>query len=223
MNLLSHYYLDAEKGRPYYNTGLVMPDLMGSFKKGWKPPKSVFFNNNYQKELYSGMLQHQETDRQFHASLFFTHAIPDIRKIFEKNGLKLPGVRLFFVAHIMLELMLDRLILLDSMAYADNFYSDINKVDVEQITEFFQVDTMNGEYNFSGFFQKFRDAKYIYNYVGDENFIYALNRIMKRAAQPVFEGENIVALFKNAIFEVEKYLAPDYLRHFDELKEKSKA
>ena len=119
--------------------------------------------------------------------------------------------------------MLDRLILLNSTAYADSFYRDIDMIDTLEINDFLLPGTLNGEYRFSDFFQKFREAKYIYKYTEDESFIYALNRIMKRASQPVFEGETAISSLKISIFEVEKHLAPVYLQHFEELKQKTKA
>jgi len=222
MNILSHYFLDAKAGKPYYNAGLVMPDLMGSFRRGWKPARSapdISLKPEF-KEFSEGMQQHQMVDRQFHSSAFFTNEIPFIRKVLEQNGLKLPGVRLFFVAHIMLELMLDRLILLDSNKSADLFYHDIEAIDINEVNAFFDPGLNEGGHSFSDFFTRFREAKYIYNYVKDDDFIYALNRIMKRASQPVFEGDSVVDQLKKSIFEVETHLAPVYLEHFEELKQK---
>ena len=85
MNFASHFFLDGIEGRPYYNFGLVLPDLASIFKRGWRiaDRNNVQEMNQRNMDIFSGILKHYELDAIFHQSMFFnehTKMIKDLLK-----------------------------------------------------------------------------------------------------------------------------------------------
>lgn len=219
MNFLSHHFADAIDSEHYYNLGLVLPDLLGSVQRRWRLPASFDLTDDdvFTERIAEGTSRHLNVDAYFHSSAFFKEFTAIIREIFAKHKLDLPGVRLFFVAHIFLELMLDRLILLNHSAASPNFYYDLSQIENEMLKPFFKVTGVENVSKFTDFFERFQTLKYLNHYIKDESLFYALNRIMQRAGQPVF-GEEMKPNFIDARMETQEQLSKEYLKIFEELK-----
>lgn len=219
MNFLSHHFADAIENEHYYNLGLVLPDMMGTVQRRWRLPSSFALHEDdvFTERIAEGTSRHLNVDAYFHSSAFFKEFTAIIREVFKKNKLDLPGVRLFFVAHIFLELMLDRLIILNYSAASPNFYFDLSKIENELLKPFFKLAGVENVTKFMDFFERFQTLKYLNHYIEDESLLYALNRIMQRAGQPVF-GEEVKQNFFDTTLETQEKLSKEYLKIFEELK-----
>jgi hypothetical protein len=192
MNYISHYFLDAMPGTPYYNFGLSLPDMMGTAARGWKPaPVHVSAESGEQGEIAAGVLAHLEADRIFHNAGFFKAGCSDIRVLFEQEGLAIPGIRMFFLVHIFLEMMLDRIIVRNRPEVAQAFYDDIARIDEKFAMDFIAADGTNAVERFPLFFSRFREHKYLLSYIQDESLFFATNRILNRTGQPAFPDERM--------------------------------
>ncbi|MGZ5244902.1 MAG: hypothetical protein ACXWDO_01700 [Bacteroidia bacterium] len=217
MNYLSHYFLDVQAGKPYHNFGLVLPDMLGVALRGWKPDfNKIIFEQDSHLNLVEGIRKHHIADAFFHSSLFFTSNAHTIRKILEANNFSQAGTRLFFVAHIFLEFMLDRIIMQQHTDIAKHFYIDIDMVKDELLLPFF-INTQTEAGSFFNFLNSFRKHQYLYAYLEPESFFYALNRTLQRAKQQPFP-ETLMQDFINVIYETELLLKPVYESFFAEMR-----
>lgn len=214
MNYLSHYFLDAQAGKPYHNFGLVLPDMMGASVRGWKPDlqKSVFGQAQH-IHLVEGIQKHHLADKFFHSSAFFTQHTQQIRKLFEANNFLQPGTKLFFVAHIFLEFMLDRIIMQQHTKLAKHFYEDVDMVEDNLLLPFF-AQTQTETAGFFHFLQNFRKHRYLYAYLSDDSLFYSLNRTLQRAKQQPFPEALLNVAFPEVIRQTENILKPVYKEFF---------
>lgn len=219
MNFLAHFFFDGRLNKPYYNMGLVLPDLMGISERGWKihqMPKDEDINAEG-KALKNGIQYHHQMDEFFHNSDFFNAATTQIKAIF-RNSINTQRYRLFFVAHIFLELMMDRLIVNADPTTAKRFYQELNQVKYDQLKAFFNHTPIGLRQHFRGFLQQFLQKRYVLNYTDNQSMIYALNRIFERVGHPVFEGKKVKMKLNSVIFETENYIESHWKNLVKEMK-----
>ncbi len=192
MNLLSHYAADSRTGESAYNFGLILPDLISAQQRGWKlhelpadmhPSLDVL-------DIISGMQQHLKRDAQFHSSEAFRSHTHEIRIILENQGMAelLPrDIRLFFLAHIFYELMLDRQILAEGLSQANKLYTDIESVPRTSLSELLiLVGFTEPLERFFHFLDRFLEHRYIYRYIHNDDMVYAITRICSRLSAEEF-------------------------------------
>lgn len=208
MNFLAHFFFDGRLNAPYFNMGLVLPDLMGISERGWKIhhlPKDDNLSPET-KALKEGIEHHHQMDHFFHNSHFFRDSTEQIKTRFRQNSLDFPDHRLFFVAHIFLELMMDRIIVKADAQTAHHFYQELSQVRYSKLTAFFEEASVKANNHFPKFLGRFLEYRYALNYPDDQSLVYSLNRIFERVGHPGFEGAGILKRLNSVIFEVEKYL-----------------
>ncbi len=188
MNYLTHYIVDHKIGNPNFNFGLALPDLVNIAKRGWRPINHSFpVREQNVNEIYAGFQQHVAADASFHNSEIFDTHTRRLRQELETQGLNQPGIKLFFVAHVMLEMMIDRHIIITRRHIAEQFYTDISMVAEDDIHSFFRGSGNATPDRFFEYFNRFKESQYLYRYAEDEGLFYALNRLLKRTGQPEFE------------------------------------
>ncbi|MEL6651188.1 MAG: hypothetical protein AAFQ87_10335 [Bacteroidota bacterium] len=193
MNFLSHYYLDRDVDNPYFTVGVSTPDLVSIFnrrvrlkannmpdiKSGEVSPEQVAF--------YNGILQHFEADRIFHTSDFFKEETELISRrlttIFGAERIS----RGFFVAHVFLEILLDKILIEHDRSLADTYYRHLNEVGVARSAELTQWAVQQQIPRYLGFFERFVDRQYLYHYADWQEVIIVLRRILMRVSIHRFE------------------------------------
>ncbi|MCX6352427.1 MAG: hypothetical protein NTX03_11280 [Bacteroidetes bacterium] len=225
MNILSHYYLDGIAAKPYYNLGLVFPDLIGGFHRGWRltslelsKSSKLLESYNWHQDLHNGCLRHFEVDRRFHNVQSFTDCTRHIRILMDEKDIQQYSIRSFFGAHILYELLLDRLIIKQNIKVADDFYASLEAVNPGKLSIFLKENNTMRHDDFMAFFTKFKESKYIYRYADDEGLFYAFKRIMMRAGLPELPN-TATQLFESISFEAENYIASKFISIFEELKQ----
>jgi len=219
MNYLTHYLVDHKKDKPLYNFGLALPDLVNVSQRGWKTSKENTFytSSNHVKEIWEGYQQHLIADAAFHNIPLFTTHSKRIRMELEKAGLSAPGVRLFFAAHVLLEMLIDRHIVKTRKPMVDEFYNDINFVNEPVINSFFVESGTQMPPNFLEFFNRFRESKYLFEYEKDSGLFYSLNRLLGRAKQPAYTTEEQREAFYNLVHKEEAFLEGEIEEFFTEM------
>lgn len=182
MNFLSHYFFDARKADPYYNFGLILPDLLRNLKSSRIRPENHpgLFTDQPEKHIVEGCVKHQLTDKNFHNSIFFEQVNQEIKKLLTSGEAEFK--RIFFVYHILTEMLLDRYLLKKYPLLGEEFYQSLNDCDEKILYNFllkFNVEPAAIQ-RFIEFFNHFRNSKFLMAYVDNEKFIYSLNRILTR-------------------------------------------
>jgi hypothetical protein len=182
MNYLAHYFFDRKDNNAYYNFGLVLPDLMSIFSKAWKIKHNnlaeVQSGNNIQ--ILSGILQHYERDHIFHSSDFFFEHVHSIKRYLEKLSLPYVIPKKHFVAHILLELVLDQVIVQMNPDIQEDFFHDIEQIQDSDIISFFSIKSFSNLDRFIEFFGKFREEKSFQKMKESKYIIRVLNRVLNR-------------------------------------------
>jgi len=183
MNFLSHYYLDAEDDRPYYVFGIIIPDLLKNFNRRWKVKKNPQEYEQIElQQIEEGIARHIDVDAHFHNSDFFKENTLFISDTLKKNEIDSMAKHTYFLAHVILELMIDRLLVKNYPNICEQFYAILNRVEKSNIDLYLNYSNFVQEMNdFSSFFEKFKTSKYIFHYANNENLIFALNKIIERA------------------------------------------
>lgn len=218
MNYFAHFIADGMPDRPYYNLGLILPDLMGIFDRKWKVNKTNTeqITDDNVKDLLAGINRHEAIDKAFHQSTFFSTNKNAIQENLSLHDFNNPPYRLFFLSHIMLELIIDRILVKEFPDKARELYNQLEHIDKQKLKDLFRQTGSEYKPGFWNFFMKFRDYRFVLNYVNDDSLIEVLNKVSQRVGHPMFkvrEQENL----KKVIHESEKKLFPVYKDAFKEI------
>lgn len=193
MNFLSHFFF-YKKEDPYFNTGLVLPDLVKSFCKTHLKPKDSYTRPSFQA-LNNGTKLHLEVDKKFHNSNFFKISTAFISNILDSEA---NWPRKWFLNHLLTEILMDRVLMDKHENLCNEFYSQLKSVETPQIELYLKLSGVHNYQNFTPGFTRFVDFQFIFDYKHNEKLIFALNRVYKRTGieyQWTIEDEKL--LLKN--------------------------
>lgn len=176
MNFISHYFYDCNNN-PYHNVGLVLPDLVRSFTQ-----KHLNLNlneeyNDQEIQLLNGCIKHFQKDKFFHQSDFFESSIHKITNVI---GNQASWPRKFFLNHVLVEILLDRVLLDKNPKLCDEFYLQLKSVDLEILSSFLVKNgVLNVDYFIQGYL-KFIQISFIYDYLDNKKIVTALSQLYKK-------------------------------------------
>jgi len=147
LNFLSHYYLHRNENI-FFTVGLTLPDLLSfhsrkvRVSKNYLIEKKEILTEIHLLSCIDGMNHHIEVDRWFHNSLFFKNGCVLLRdnyiKVFNRDDIH------HMTCHILLEILIDRYLLIIESDLADKFYSSYNLFNFNDVTRIF-LDLKNFE------------------------------------------------------------------------------
>jgi len=181
MNFLSHYYCLKEEN-PYILLGVIMPDLVKDFSKLYNKyiEDDYFPKDEVSILMLEGVAIHIKGDDAFHKHSIFKEiqeiAKAEINKIFSSTV-----KRKFVIAHVLIELMIDKYIMNINSGILKAFYSKIDKIDIEKAEKFYL--NLNIEENKSHFIKnitKFKELKFLYRLKENEGIIFTLNKVFTK-------------------------------------------
>jgi hypothetical protein len=175
MNFLSHYFFYKTQD-PYYNTGLILPDLVKNYCNSHINPIGKF-NRPAFIALAEGSLTHLECDRKFHNSEFFKSTTHFLSDAFDSEC---QWPRKWFLNHLLMEILLDRVLMDKNEKLCEQFYHDLTKVNVEEIGVFLKMIGLPNPQNFQIGFERFVDSKFIFEYQHNEKICFALNKVYQK-------------------------------------------
>jgi hypothetical protein len=178
VNYLAHFFFYKEEDNPYHNCGLIFPDWIAAYKRSRLNPKIVT-RNEQEEALYSGIQKHLLADKIFHGSPYFMEYTNGIKLLLEESGLDKDKFRFSFLAHIILEMMIDRLLLLKYTDLGTSFYDNLDACDDDLLVYFAQRNSKVDD-GFKTLVEKFKLHRFLLSYVNTDNFVYSLNRITGR-------------------------------------------
>jgi len=185
MNFISHFFLDRERVKEsLFFVGISTPDLVSVFDRNIRlranrmpvlpDPKADRAGHSF----YRGVLRHFEGDKVFHSSTFFQQETHRICRLMEATIPAEQLERTFFVAHILFELVLDKVLIQEDGSLLPDFYETIAQqegTDLIRLTEWVAGRPLPG---YADFLERFMTRRYLYRYTDWEYVIYILRRIM---------------------------------------------
>ncbi|MBI1307845.1 MAG: hypothetical protein GC181_14675 [Bacteroidetes bacterium] len=193
MNFLAHYYFDKKTGEPYYNLGLLLPDLTRNFIKGARlKPESTYLQNPVEKQISLGCLQHIQSDKVFHSWSGFLNLMDLSTEQMRSSGISIK--RDWFVSHILVELVIDQWLLRKHPSLAIELYTDFESLDIEVILGFLAHLEINNFESFEKGWKHFMEVRYLESYVKTESILYALDRICTKVGLDPFTDRQKTSL-----------------------------
>ncbi len=184
MNYLSHFYYDRHENRPDFIVGSVYPDLVSGYSRKLKAPALDLEDTSLLpqlRNLQEGINRHHFIDKKFHASDFFEDRTTQIKK--QLLALELEGVEryYYFYAHILLELLLDRVLHKRYEKMTDRFYDLFEQADFQTSILYFQERELEEHVDgFRQFYEFFKSKKFVYKYQDNWLLAKALNKVHLR-------------------------------------------
>lgn len=157
------------------------------------------FDPNGQPHLHQlnrGSAQHYHTDAIFHNSAFFKSNTQLLDELFTRFEFPRENQRIWFLSHILFEILMDRVLITLYPKKLDDFYTSLREADLAVVIKFLAESGKDGNGRFSNFWAGFNESRYMQYYVNDDSFLYSINRVITRAKQPELTETQATSLLK---------------------------
>lgn len=215
MNYLSHFYIDQKPDNHYYNVGLLLPDFARNHVTSFS--KSALFEKEEHRQIHAGCMAHYAADKKFHSSDFFEHYTEAFRNHLKAAPFSDSFQRRWFLAHILFEMMIDRLLVKHINGLCKNYYHSLDKIEAIVLGEFLQLNQAKNPNELLRNFNHFRNAKYIFQYIDNNTLVYSLSRVLQYVGVSVMSIEDKLVL-RQCIIELEESIFKNALQIITEVK-----
>lgn len=180
--------------------GVVTPDLLSIFNPGMRIKAAQVQHLHDEpegaSEFVRGLHRHFEVDRIFHSCARFSEETHLISNMLEEYFPEQEIHRKFFIAHILLELQLDQVLVRRYDSIVHEFYTHFERIrpftEAKRITELVSGHTLP---HYESFLEKFLHNRYLTHYREHDHIIFVLGRLLRRVniedtrflAMPQFE------------------------------------
>lgn len=170
MNYFSHFFLDKDSADSLFFVGIATPDLISTFDRSKRLKASQLHRLQASSippgklSFHRGVMRHFEVDRVFHSSDFFKRETVLLTRKLQKTFGKERVPRAFFVSHILLELILDRILINQHSALLYSFYRHFEHREVKDLvalTEWIMQQPLPG---YDAFLKRFSEKQFLYHY-----------------------------------------------------------
>jgi hypothetical protein len=205
MHFLSHYYYELPVKSPLFVAGLSIPDLAPGFSKIYNSvvKNSVLPNNKDFEQIQLGILSHYEADKAFHNSPIFMNLLSLTTQSFLTQGLSRQRLRLSVIAHLAVELMIDRQILIENEQLGVDYYNHINAADESVLSAYFdEIGQVDSKSNFLIKFRGFKQRRILFFFNDLEKIVTGLGRIYQSVTKTEFTDDESHKFF-NALNNID--------------------
>lgn len=182
MNFLSHFHLDRHHTNEYFIAGVCSPDLLSIFSRELKI-KHDFEQSKLHKEaapFYEGVHRHYAVDKIFHSCDFFQEETTKISQFLYALLGSGEVRRVFFIAHVLLELLIDKILIEQDEALVPDFYTHLEKVGATNLATITQEFIQKPITGYDIFLQRFIQNRYLFHYNKHEYIVFVLKQIVGR-------------------------------------------
>lgn len=178
MNFLGHYYVDQHRSNPYFVYGALLPDLVRHFARIYnKMDKHYHSENSSHQQIFQGIRRHMQADTAFHDLYNFHNACDQVEVLLSANT-QLAIPRPFFIAHILVELLIDKHLVTKDEQIAHNFYHSLKQLDHNELISFADsIHFFEFKSTFLPRFELFIKNEYALKIMHNENVYIALDKI----------------------------------------------
>ncbi|NBV56653.1 MAG: hypothetical protein EBR72_02425 [Bacteroidetes bacterium] len=213
MNYLSHYYFDRDEDNKYFNIGLILPDLARSHiaKLRINPYKNITFTTKEIASMNDGCNKHFASDRKFHNWMTFVDLTNKATDMIRESGDKDIN-RDYFITHIMVEILLDKILLDQNPTLADDFYAMIDSVEMDWILKFMRYAGLQDDELWKGQHKRFMKAAFLKSYTSVENVVAAVEGVCANLGMIELNDDQ-----RNLLIEICEAIEPELARSIDAL------
>jgi hypothetical protein len=213
VNYLSHYYFDRDEDNKYFNIGLILPDLARSHiaKLRINPYKNITFTTKEIASMNDGCNKHFASDRKFHNWMSFVELTNKATDMIRESGDKDIN-RDYFITHIMVEILLDKILLDQNPTLADDFYAMIDSVEMDWILKFMRYAGLQDDELWKGQHKRFMKAAFLKSYTSVENVVAAVEGVCANLGMIELNDDQ-----RNLLIEICEAIEPELARSIDAL------
>lgn len=179
LNYFSHYYFDRHDTSEIHNFGLVLPDFVRNFMKGkkLKPGPAEAMRHEDLQLLHTGALRHFDRDARFHGSRYFQRVSHELGQVLKPAFAQAGIPRYWWGAHLMAEMMLDRVLIRQEPVLINDFYRDLELSNEAVIADYLHLAGLPDHADFFSRVERFRNLQYLKRYVEDGAMVFSLSRV----------------------------------------------
>ena len=185
MNFLAHAWTLGPEAPPEVVLGVALPDLAGVHDRR-APRVALEVASRFEEEgaplLARGVRAHHAADSCFHELPAFKEECSAIRG--ELAKLPLESVRGFFLAHLLLEVLLDAALLEGDPTLVTRFYEAIETSPREKAARLVSSKDAPG---LERWIDRFLRARFLNDYATDEGLVFRVEQVLNRARQTLGE------------------------------------
>lgn len=226
MNYLAHYFCEHPEERPYYVLGLILPDLLRDVQKRKVRfgPGDLAASREGQLgpigcDIAEGIQRHLDIDVAFHSSAFFKQGMHQVWQWLGEHQYDTIPSRLPVFAHVLLELMMDRIIMRHAPDALEQFYANLEAVERSEVLQWFEaLGVIDRPVAAFARVQVFLDDRFLYRYPDNAMMLYALNVLNQKVGQPVIAPADEQKLLET-INRTDAYLDQQGLAIYDALRQ----
>ncbi len=218
MNFISHYFIDRELDDSLFVVGVCTPDLLSIFNRNVRLNEREIHRlfqgdqvSEHQMSFAQGVIRHFQVDKLFHSSRFFHEETrllsKQLRDEFTDSDIK----RTFFVAHVLLELVLDKLLIHQDEKLLAQFYDHFSAHDASKMAALTAWLAQTELPSYENFLRNFVADRHLYHYTDWTYIVYVLKRILRRVGISEYNYLNAPAFMDF----LERYEASLALRQTD--------
>jgi hypothetical protein len=190
VHYLAHYYIDKHELNPLFIVGLGLPDWIDGFSKQYNQTikNSAISEASEVYPIAIGVKRHYAGDSLFHNHPLFIQLQKDLLQSFLNAGLNRTEWRLSILAHVGVELMIDRQIVQSEPFLAEQYYQKLDEVEISLLKKYFDYHNMNLEQlDFLAKFQLFRTRRYLFLFTDIQNIVAGLDKMYSQLLKKSFE------------------------------------
>ncbi|MCW5909211.1 MAG: hypothetical protein KIS94_15200 [Chitinophagales bacterium] len=208
MHFLSHYYTELPNNNALFVVALGIPDLTSGFARVYnaKLKNAVVKESHENSFVHEGIMKHFEADKRFHQSPAFNAMVKQCTAAFVNEGLNRERLRLSVIAHLAVEMMLDRQIVIQHADVCNRYYQLLGNAAESSLTSYFENFGLENEKKvFLERFTFFKARKYLLLFNEIENIVFGLNRIYGNVTRTNFT-DNDTPRFAGALHNIDNIM-----------------
>ncbi|MEZ6124334.1 MAG: hypothetical protein R3C49_14345 [Planctomycetaceae bacterium] len=191
MNYLAHGYRYLD--RPLFLAGTAVPDWLSVVDRHVRARSRLVLpvveqtDNPIVKEVGRGILQHHQDDDRFHRSEVFQRLEGELGNRFRTVMPDPYDHRPGFLGHIVVELLLDAWLAETNSDLLPAYYDAMAKVPAQQVEVSVNQMATRTTNQLAWFIDRFRDERFLFDYLDNQRLLLRLNQVMKRVRLPRLE------------------------------------
>ncbi|MBX2844835.1 MAG: hypothetical protein KTR13_01370 [Saprospiraceae bacterium] len=219
MNYFSHYHILDNQESPFLTLGAILPDLARDAKPQYESLFEVKLPVGNNRDLQVGIWSHIESDKYFHNGDFFKTTTKEISAIIRGSEEVSLTKYTYFLAHILLELIIDHLLILKNPEQLVRFYQLISQTNDAEIASFIREHLP--QYDVEFFLSKkeqFLKKQFLRDYSDTTTLVNVSYHILRKVGIHLLREEEKAGLKQLITNRIIPYILPLYEDHLSALK-----
>lgn len=205
MNYFAHGYLVLDD--PYVVAGTALPDWLGASDRRARLRSERIRADGCPRirSLAAGIRRHLEDDSWFHATEAFQRTWLELTQLLRDHETDSERSRAWFLAHVLLEMLIDRFLIRQRPERLDAYYAAIDSVDLEWLDHAVRPWLTRPPAGLTAYAEAFRRHRFLYGYLEDLGLYRRLAGVARRVGLPR-PSEEVSAVLPAASGVVERRL-----------------